>query len=294
MLDFRIDTFLAVCQYQSYTKAAQALNITQPGVSQHIHFLENYYGIQLFTYQNRKLTLTQEGELFRTAVTTMKIDEQHLRERFAASPEGVRKLFIGFTLTIGEYGVLPRLVAYFQNQPQLSAEICIHNTCQLLQKLDAGELDAAIVEGYFDKTQYDYRSYSSEPYIAVCSGKRRLPANTCLSFEDLFKERLICRENGSGTLEILEKCLQERNFSLLNFEKTIRVTNINVIKELVAQDCGITFLYRTAVQQELENGMLQQIPIRDFQVTHDFTFIWRKNSLFKNEYEKLFTILSGS
>ena len=117
MLDFRIDTFLAVCQYQSYTKAAQALNITQPGVSQHIHFLENYYGIQLFTYQNRKLTLTQEGELFRTAVTTMKIDEQHLRERFAASPEGVRKLFIGFTLTIGEYGVLPRLVAYFQNLP---------------------------------------------------------------------------------------------------------------------------------------------------------------------------------
>ena len=294
MLDSRIDTFLAVCQYESYTKAAQALNITQPGVSQHIRFLEDYYGIKLFDYKNRKLTLTKEGELFRTAVMTMKIDEQHLRERFADKTEGMKTLRSGFTLTIGEYGVRSQLISYFQSHPQLNGQIYIHNTSQLLQKVDAGELDVAIVEGYFDKTQYDYRIYSSEPYIGVCSGKRKFSPDTCFSFEDLFKERLVCREDGSGTLEILERCLQERNFSLQNFERSIRITNLNVIKEFVAQDCGITFLYQTAVQKELDHGTLKIRPIKDFQVAHDFTFIWRKNSLFKEEYEKLFAILKNS
>ena len=53
MLDFRIETFLCVCNYMNYTKAAKALGITQPGVSQHIKYLENYYGDTLFSYSNK-------------------------------------------------------------------------------------------------------------------------------------------------------------------------------------------------------------------------------------------------
>ena len=53
MLDFRIETFLCVCKHMSYTKAAEELRMTQPGVSQHIKYLENHYGDKLFTYRNR-------------------------------------------------------------------------------------------------------------------------------------------------------------------------------------------------------------------------------------------------
>ena len=59
MLDFRMDTFLAVCRHMNYTKAAQELNLTQPGVSQHIHWLEEQYGVKLFQYANKRLSLTQ-------------------------------------------------------------------------------------------------------------------------------------------------------------------------------------------------------------------------------------------
>ena len=50
MLDFRINTFLTVCQYMNYTRAAEALSITQPAVSQHIQFIEEDYGIRLFEF----------------------------------------------------------------------------------------------------------------------------------------------------------------------------------------------------------------------------------------------------
>ena len=62
MLDFRLHTFLTLCETMNYTRAAERLCITQPAVSQHIHFLEAHYGCRLFTYQNKTLRLTPAGE----------------------------------------------------------------------------------------------------------------------------------------------------------------------------------------------------------------------------------------
>ena len=58
MLDFRYETFLALCRIKSYTKTAEALHLTQPAVTQHIKALEAYYGNRLLTYADKKLTLT--------------------------------------------------------------------------------------------------------------------------------------------------------------------------------------------------------------------------------------------
>ena len=62
MLDFRVDTFLEVCRLMNYTRAAEQLNLTQPAVSQHIRWLEEQYGVRLFHYANKRLSLTEEGE----------------------------------------------------------------------------------------------------------------------------------------------------------------------------------------------------------------------------------------
>ena len=81
MLDFRINTFLEVCRCKNYTRAAENLNITQPAVTQHIQYLQQYYGAKLLVYRNKQLTLTPEGELLRRA--TLTIGEYLLPERVA-------------------------------------------------------------------------------------------------------------------------------------------------------------------------------------------------------------------
>ena len=63
-------------------------------------------------------------------------------------------------------------------------------------------------------------------------------------------------------------------------------------KELVAADCGITFLYRKAVERELSEGTLRRVPLADFNISHEFTFLWRKNSVFEPEFRTLFRELS--
>ena len=62
MLDFRVYTFLEVCRHMNFTKAAEALHITQPAVSQHIRFIEEYYQTRLFTFQGKRPVLTEAGE----------------------------------------------------------------------------------------------------------------------------------------------------------------------------------------------------------------------------------------
>ena len=78
MLDFRMETFLAVCRHLNYTRAAEELNITQPAVTQHIQHLQAHYGARLLDYRDKRLSLTPEGEALRRAAVTMLHDEQKL------------------------------------------------------------------------------------------------------------------------------------------------------------------------------------------------------------------------
>lgn len=90
MLDFRVETFLAVCRHMNFTKAARELNITQPAVSHHIHYLEQAYGTVLFQHNGKRLQLTEAGEILRRTLLTMKHDEQHLQKRMQQAASGTR------------------------------------------------------------------------------------------------------------------------------------------------------------------------------------------------------------
>ena len=68
MLDFRVETFLAVCRHMNFTKAARELNITQPAVSHHMHYLEQAYGTALFQHNGKRLQLTEAAADFARTV----------------------------------------------------------------------------------------------------------------------------------------------------------------------------------------------------------------------------------
>ncbi len=103
MLDFRMETFLAVCKYMNFTHAAEALNLTQPAVSQHIKYLEQKYDAHLFVRERKKLLLTPAGEILRSALETMRNDETTMKKRMQESLQAKRVLTFGVTMTIGEY-----------------------------------------------------------------------------------------------------------------------------------------------------------------------------------------------
>ena len=129
--------------------------------------------------------------------------------------------------------------------------------------------------------------------IHWCTGPSRssrcaLPA-TGLSgnreqLKDLLGEHLLIREPGSGTRDILEKNLEIKNIRLTDFSHMTEIGSMHVILQLLEKDAGVTFLYRTAVEEGIEDGRIRELHLRDFQMEHDFAFIWNKGSIYGDVY----------
>ena len=270
----------------NFTRASEKLNITQPAVSQHIRFLEKHYNTKLFRYEGKKLRLTGAGEILRNASLTMMHDEQSMQNEMQET-EKEAEIRFGATRTIGDSVMGSVLEKYLARYPQARIHMEVENTHDLLVRLDEGRIDFALVEGFFKKSEYDFQIFSREKYIAVCSPDY-IFQNTPDCIEKLFQERLLLREEGSGTREVLERCLEAHNLSVQDFDKRMEVGSMQTIKELTKAGCGITFLYEAAVRRELEEGSLRQIPLQDFPVTHEFAFIWRRGSIYADWYRELF------
>lgn len=286
MLDYRIYTFLAVCRNMSFTKAADELNITQPAVSQHIKYLEDMYSTRLFSFNGKKMSITNEGRVLLNAATTMLHDSIHLRETLSAIKGEKKKLSFGATLTVGEYIVPYHMDKIIEKFGAEDINIKIANTNELLEDINSGSVDFALVEGYFEKSEYDYLTYSSEPYIAVAGIK--LPEQ---SIEELLNYRIIVREEGSGTRAIFENVLSAHNLKVDDFAGKLEINNIGAIKSLVAKGTGISFIYKRAVEKELRENSVFEVKIKDFSVNYNFTFVWRKNSIYADYYREVFELL---
>lgn len=286
MLDFRMETFLAVCQCMNFTRASEQLNITQPAVSQHIRFLEKHYNTKLFRYEGKKLRLTGAGEILRNASLTMMHDEMSMQSEMQKSEE-TEEIRFGATRTVGDVLMGKILENYLKNYPEAGIHMIVENTKELLQRLDEGTIDFALVEGFFKKSEYDYQKYSDENYIGVCSPEYQFH-ETPEALENLFQERILLREEGSGTREVLERWLDSQNLGIRDFRQTMEVGSLQTIRELTKAGCGITFLYEAAVKEDLKAGTLQKIPLKDFHVSHEFTFIWRRGSIYADRYREIF------
>lgn len=293
MLDTRIKSFLTVCETQNVTRAAAELHITQPAVSHHIKALEAEYGTRFFTYQGKKLQLTPAGKLLREAALTMEHDLLLLREQMDALSGGKDLLRFGATLTVGEFAMPPVLAEYLRRKPDAQVTMQVADTRQLLAQVDRGELDFAIVEGSFPQTSYDSLPFRRERFVAVGAPGAFPPQQPVRDIRDLLGERLLVREPGSGSRQILQTYLESRNLSIEDFRRRAEISNIAALKALTEQGCGVTFLYEAAVREELHRKSLQEIPLAGFRILHDFSFLWRKNSQFRGRYLELFQLLHG-
>ena len=293
MLDFRINTFLAVCETMNFTEAAKRLHITQPAVSQHIRFLENEYNTQLFLYHNKQLYITQTGKLLKKRLMTMKNDQLAILEEMKHASYQVESLSIGVTMTIGEYAIVDSIAEFLKNHSDLNIHIHYGNTAQLLTLLDRGEINLALVEGNYPKENYGQMIYSTEEYIGVCAVSHTFQKKNPKTMSDLKKERLLVREKGSGTRNILENLLLARGMEIQDFIHYVQVENMHTMISLLKRDCGISFMYKIAVAEELEAGILKEIRLSDFKMQHDFDFIWEKGSIYTDKYVAICKELSG-
>ena len=271
MIDYRINTFLTLCDTMNYRLAAEKLNITQPSVTQHIQYLEKHYDCKLFEYNGRHLSMTPEAATLKKYAISMNYQENQLYQ--ALHPHEGYSFTIGATKTIGEY-VIPSQVTRFLQNPDNEISVIVDNTENILDLLEQGILDFAIIEGFFDKSRYASKLYRNEPFIGFCSTNHPF-AGKDVSITELFDQNLIIREKGSGTRTILEQELAKFNYTVSHFRRTICINNFGLLENLIADGCGITFAYQAA---GINNARLSTFTVRDWSITREFNYVYLKNT----------------
>lgn len=276
MLDYHMNTFLTLCQQMNYRKTAEVLNLTQPAITQHIQYLETYYGCKLFIYDKKKLSMTKEAEILQRHAQNLEYQEQALLKRLAA-PEKI-SMKIGATKTIGEYVIADDICRLIKKQ-EFDISVVVDNTAVLLKKLDAGLLDLALIEGYYDNTKYASQCFKKEKFVGICGNMHPFAGKT-VELTDCIKERLIVREEGSGTRQIFEHVLSEHNFSLENFQDKSCIDDIGLIVGLLEKNCGITFAYRSIAEN---NSKLATFFLQNEDMQHDFSIVYLDNQYAKDK-----------
>ena len=287
ILDYRLNTFITLAQILNYTKTAKLLHITQPAVSQHIKYLEEQYNTKLFHYSNKTLSLTSKGILLYEYAIAMKTSSDKIMDSFQNEGADKISLRFGTTLTIGEYSMRPLLKKTLHDYPYINLSMDVSNTKSLLSQLRDGKIDFAILEGHFDKSKYAWTPFKFVDFIGVCSPTHKF-ANKKITFQEILKETVILREKGSGTRNIFEQILYEQNLSLESLDHYIEIGNMEIIKSLVEENFGISFLYKESVKKELANKTLRKLNIANFNIKREFNFVYLKGSLHGQEYSDWF------
>ncbi len=288
MIDYRLNTFLTLCELRNYTKTAKKLFITQPAVTQQIKYLEHHYGVSLFKYENKNLVLTPAGKELHSFALTLVKDCEKITQQLSNSKQNMSFKF-GATLTIGQY-VMPNILEYiFKKNPNTCLSMIVDNTSVLLKLLNEGKIDFAIIEGNFNKSEYSHELFSMEDFIGICHPNSKY-ANGLFSLDDLFNDTLILREKGSGTRDVFEQLLYEQNLCIDSFKSICEIGSLPAILSLVSSNCGISFMYKKAAQNYINSNTVSSININGLPIKREFNFVWLKNSRFSFLYNDFFEI----
>ena len=278
-MDPKLHTFLTLCQTMNYRLAAERLHLSQPAVTKQIQSLEQALQTKLFLYDGHTLHKTEKCLLLERYAISQQYQFQELQ--LAIADKKRLKLRVGATKTIGDYVLIDAIKDYLRD-PGHELSLVVDNTKHLLQMLDENRLDFAVIEGTFSKTKYDPYLLRMEPFVGICAKNSPLSGKH-LSIEDLLKETIIVREEGSGTRRSFEERLTASGYGLNDFSREVSISSFVSIKALVAVGVGISFLYRSVVADADDIGTFTIDGITE---PHPFHVVYTRNTNAKNYAEQ--------
>ena len=284
-MDQALLVFVTVVEKKSFTRAADALHMTQPAVSQYIQALERSVGAKLLDRSSKYVQLNKAGEIVyhhANEIIGLYTQMQNLVDDTMHKASG--NLAIGASYTFGEY-VLPHIVAYLQTEfPLIKPKITIANTKRISEWVASRQLDIGIVDGEIHHNQLPLEAFADDLMYIVASANHPCVNQNIKNINDLKKETWIVREESSGTREAAEKMFATLKFS----PQTIReFGSTQIIKESVQAGLGITLLSHCTIQKEVSLGILKIVNIPGTPFYRKFSLI-TPSSRFKTKATSVF------
>ncbi|MFA7593834.1 MAG: LysR family transcriptional regulator [Thiohalobacteraceae bacterium] len=276
MADRRLQVFHTVARLLSFTKAAEALHMTQPAVTFQVRQLEEYFNTRLFDRTHNRISLTEAGRrVFEYA--------DRIFELYAEMENAVREMtgdisgvvMIGASTTIAEY-MLPALLGDFRMKyPEVNVQLKVSNTDGIVSMVENNIIDLGVVEAPVLNKNLVVDVCRMDQLVAIVPTNHPLAKHKKVKIAELLKHPYICREEGSGTREVIAEYLNACNINANELSICMELGSPEAVKGAVEARMGVSIASRATVNKELQLGTLVALTL-DPNLERPFSFVHQK------------------
>jgi DNA-binding transcriptional LysR family regulator len=293
MSDRRLQVFHAVARLLSFTKAAEVLHMTQPAVTFQIRQLEEQFDTRLFDRAHNRVSLTEAGHVaFEYA--------EVIFEKYSEMENAIRdvtgsisgSLTLGASTTISEY-MLPALLGDFNaKNPEVLLRLRVSNTEGIVSMVENNVIDLGVVEAPVTNKNLLVEVCRKDNLVVVVPKDHELANASSVDVKKLLEYPFICREEGSGTREVISEYLSSQGVAKHALKACLELGSPEAIKGAIQAGMGISILSSVSLAKELELGTLKTIPL-DPPLTREFSFVRQRQKFRVRTMEELLDFARG-
>lgn len=262
MADRRLQVFHAVAKHLSFTKAAEALFMTQPAVTFQIKQLEEHFNTRLFERGHGRISLTPAGDIvldYAERILGLSAELDTRLKEMTGQIAGL--LLVGASTTIAEF-LLPQVLGDFKSRhPNVVPRLFVANSGAVENRVAEHTLDIGFIEAPSHLAAVATDVCCEDELVVVCGPSHPLAQNKALTPKQLVEYPYISRESGSGTREVTDAYFQKAGVRPETLNVVMELGSPEALKGLVATGLGYTIMSRATVQKESRLGELVGIPL---------------------------------
>lgn len=287
MADRRLQVFHAVARLLSFTKAAETLHMTQPAVTFQVRQLEEQFNTRLFDRTHNRISLTDAGQrvyAYADRIFALYTEmEQAVRE---LTGEISGALIIGASTTIAEY-MLPTLLGDFNARyPEVSIHLKVSNSEGIVSLVENNSIDLGVVEAPVGNKNLVVETCKQDELVVIMPPGHPLAGAGSLTFARVLEYPFICREEGSGTREVIGDYLARLKCGSGGLKVAMELGSPEAVKGAVEAGMGVSVVSRATVQKELRLGTLV-IRTLDPPLLRPFSFVHQRQKFKLRVMEEL-------
>ncbi len=287
MADRRLQVFHTVARQLSFTKAAESLHMTQPAVTFQVRQLEEYFNTRLFDRTHNRISLTEAGQRvyeYADRIFSLYAEMENSVRDLTGEVSGV--LMLGASTTIAEY-MLPALLGDFKAKyPEVSIRLQVANTDGIVSMVENNTIDLGVVEAPVSNKNLVVETCRMDQMVLVVPPTHQLAGMGSVPITELSKHPYICREEGSGTREVMLEAMNSAGGDPGNLDIVMELGSPEAVKGAVEAGMGISILSRATIEKELKLGSLVAVNL-EMPIERPFSFVHQKQKFRLRAMEKL-------
>ncbi len=271
----QLEVLVAVAQEKSFSRAADFLQRTQPAISQSIRRLEQEIGETLFDRSSKDGTLTSAGEVLLDYARQM----LNLRQSAHEAVQELRDLHQGkVTLSANEHTVfylLPVIHEFRQKHPLIKVEVSRGVASRIPTEVMAREVELGVISFKPDDESVKSMAVTSDELAMIVAPNHRFAKRKEVSVKELGDESFIAHNAISPYREKVIETFAKYKTKLNIF---VELPSLEAIKRLVEKGSGVALVPKLTAQNEIDNGSLIALSVKEMKFERSLHIIYRKNS----------------